>query len=136
MTVLDLTADRSLPTAAALASTPVVTVEAGESLLLAAHLLQRGPLHHLPVVADGSLVGMLDVPRVTDALARATWTRLRAEVRTAMQPYVVQVAPDDPLPLVAERLLGSGCGAVVVVRDRALVGLVTVTDVLKAVAAR
>jgi CBS domain-containing protein len=47
------------PTAADRMGSPVVTVTAGVSLRTALRLLQVDGIHHLPVIADGKLAGMV-----------------------------------------------------------------------------
>lgn len=91
-------------------------------------------IRHLPVVRDHKLVGILterDVLhyRAVDAYREDWW---RAPVTAAMVASVQTAGPDDSLTEVAGRLAQSRIGALPIVEQGSLLGLITVTDVLEA----
>jgi CBS domain-containing protein len=98
------------------------------------------PIHHLPVVRDGRLVGMLSsadamtleflMPRAAADTARFLDSRVTIE--RLMRAPVVSVGPATSVAEAAERMVGAGVHAVPVVDDEGRVlGLVTTTDVIR-----
>jgi predicted transcriptional regulator len=79
------------------------------------------------VVAAGRVVGLL-----TPAMARAAAPgALAGDVATAQHP-VVQVAPDEPMSEVVERLRTAGAVAALVVEDGRVIGAIEPADVARA----
>ncbi|GAT69514.1 histidine kinase [Planomonospora sphaerica] len=126
-------------------SRTLVTVTPEESPLIAWEIMRRAGIHHLPVVEDGgSLRGVL-----SRADLAATWSggpaeqsRVRVGALLSGQdcPYV---PPDARLADAAAAMLRAGTDAIPVVRADTVpvlgqggivVGMVTATDVLRAVA--
>lgn len=88
-------------------------------------LMRRHGIRHLPVVANGWLVGV-----VSDRDVHADGG---APVRTVMSSPVVTASPGDDLAHVAEKLLQHRIDGVPVVDDDGLlVGMLTTTDCLLA----
>lgn len=90
-------------------------------------------VRHLPVVLDGRLAGLVD-DRLVALAHLADGAPDRRAVVALMTHYVPQVTLETLLPRVARLLGDGGCDAVVVMEDGVLVGLVTATDVVDAVA--
>ncbi len=98
------------------------------------------PIHHLPVVRAGRLVGMLssaDVLKVEFFMPRATsdsarFLDSRVTIARLMRTPVISVVPTTSLAEAAERMVEAGVHALPVVdgEDRVL-GLVTTTDVIR-----
>jgi CBS domain-containing protein len=98
------------------------------------------PIHHLPVVRGGRLVGMLSsadamkleffLPRTAADTARLLDSRVTVE--RLMRTPVISVGPAMSISEAAERMVGAGVHALPVVdeEDRVL-GLVTTTDVIR-----
>ncbi|WP_084965797.1 HPP family protein [Thermoactinospora rubra] len=124
-------------TASQVMSRILVAVSPEETPLLAWEIMRRAEVHHLPVVEGARLLGLLSREDLTRAWSGNPETLSRQRVRTLLsgrrQPYV---RPEDPLPRVAAAMLDAGRDAVPVMADGALAGLVTVNDVLAAVAGR
>jgi CBS domain-containing membrane protein len=97
-------------------------------------------VRHMPVVRGNRLVGILSHRDVLSAQLsrlvdhdRSLSRELLATVPVAevMRPDVVTVHPDTPLLTVVQTLLDRKIDCVPVVRDGALVGIVTSSDFLK-----
>lgn len=106
------------------------TVELNESLLRARALMVEHAIRHLPVTADGKLVGILSDRDLKRALDPEMGLPPKVELQVAdvylPDAYVVEgIAPlDEVLAHMAEGHLGS---ALVTKNDR-LVGILTATD--------
>jgi CBS domain-containing protein len=124
----------------------VVTLLEEDNLLNIAAGLERFRFHHLPVVDDNKVVGMLsqrDILRATvagvdgGAAARAREARFLEQtfVRDVMTTDVVVARPDEPIKTAAQRMLAHRYGALPVVdQNDNLVGIVTEHDILRTVA--
>jgi CBS domain-containing protein len=124
----------------------VVTLLEEDNLLNIAAGLERFRFHHLPVVDDRKVVGMLsqrDILRATvsgmdgGAAARAREARFLEQtfVRDVMTTNVITARPDEPIRLAAQRMLDHRFGALPVVdEDNNLLGIVTENDILRTVA--
>lgn len=112
-----------------------LTIATTDSLGAAQRTMARAHIRHLPVVADGHLVGMLSERDVLAARARAsadentwwTWT-----VREVMTTPAQTAHPEDSLTEVAGRMAAGKLGAMPVVELGALLGIATVSDILDA----
>jgi CBS domain-containing protein len=123
-------------------SSPVETAAPGEDLLEAAERLHASHVHHLPVVAGGELVGMLSDRDVRRGLARLVREdrRLEAEqsaevpslaVEDVMARPCMTIAHDQPLHAAAHLMVECRIGALPVLRDERMIGIVTQTDLLE-----
>lgn len=120
-----------------------VTVEPQTSVLNARRLLARYGIRHLPVVGrHHRLMGMvgwqdLDVPdrEIAAAACALEWDlligRYRA-VETIMRRPVGTAAPDDDIVTAAQLMLARGGSALPVVHDGAVVGVLSMTDCVRA----
>ena len=98
------------------------------------------PIHHLPVVRAGRLVGMLSsadvmkleffMPRVATQSAR--FLDSRVTIDRVMRTPVIRVSSVTSVAEAAERMVGAGVHALPVVdEDDRLLGIVTTTDVIR-----
>jgi len=85
-----------------------------------------------PVVADGRPLGLLSFRRVLE-VPRGAWDRRRVEEVMMPRDDVPCVAPEDSVGDVLERLLIALIHRALVLRDDRLVGILSVTDVTRAV---
>lgn len=115
-------------------SSDLMTISEDESVVMAGYLMQQARVHHLPVVRGSTVVGVLDEVTLATCLSRMTWDDLRRPVRGVMHREVVRVRPSTGLRDVAQHLGYSSSGVVVVTEGDALLGVVTSTDVVGAVA--
>jgi CBS domain-containing membrane protein len=118
----------------------VETLNVGDSLDLAAHLMKAGRIRHLPVV-DGKnhLVGL-----VTHRQLLAAWVShgnpgregphqvaREVPVEMLMERNVLTVSPDTTAALAAALIESSRFGCLPVVDDGVLVGIVTEADFVR-----
>jgi len=91
-------------------------------------------IRHLPVLRGGQLVGMLSERDILDYRAKLDlgedWWRATAAL--AMRAPVHTGCPDDTVIEAAGRMASGRLGALPIVDDGHLVGLVTATDLLAA----
>ncbi|MGH7819606.1 MAG: CBS domain-containing protein [Candidatus Binatia bacterium] len=105
-----------------------VTVGQFETLAAAREKMEAGGFRRLPVVDDGRLIGM-----VTDRDLREHHGYLKeTKVTGAMREDVVTVSPSATLESATQRMIERRVGGLPVVEEGKLVGIITVTDVLKA----
>jgi len=107
----------------------------------AAELMRSNSIRRLPVVnASGRLVGIVTIANALLALP----PDLRDEkgfnkvepptVREVMADFVYTARPDEPLGAAARRMVNHKVGALPVVADHQVVGIVTESDVFRFVA--
>lgn len=104
----------------------VVTIDADRPAADAEALLLRHRIRQLPVTRDGRLVGI-----VTHRDLRRT-RAARATVASLMTAKPAAIAPDATIDEAARRLRSYKVGGLPVVEGKALVGILTVADVLDA----
>jgi acetoin utilization protein AcuB len=123
----------------------VITTDPGMSVANARQLMWNNNIRHLPVIQDGRLVGMLserDVHTVDHTAAvvlssqqRAMLTGAYRSVRTVMMTAVQTVWPHDTMVYAASIMAQWKIGALPVVEDDQVVGIITTTDCLRALVA-
>ena len=127
-----------------LMKTPVTTVDPDESLYVADGIMSLGGIRHLPVVRGQALVGILTHRDILRAPATVSGTSLgftadvtavlRAlRVGDVMTKEVVTIASDAMVQEAAELLLKHRVGCLPVLEQGGLVGIVTTSDLLRAV---
>lgn len=118
-----------------------VTVAPSTSVHEAQTLMQQRKIRHLPVLKDGRLVGIIsdrDIRLVlpSPATSLSVWEIRhlldRLTVGEVMTYFVMTTAPDRPVTEAVGRMLGHKVGALPVIADRQVVGILTRTDVLRA----
>jgi acetoin utilization protein AcuB len=101
----------------------------------ARELMRRFGIHHLPVVDQGSVVGLVtdrDL-EVVDRIAAARHARAPI-VSDAMGPNPYLSAPSTPVTEVARAMVQKGADAAVIVEAAGVVGVFTAIDALRALA--
>ncbi|MEV4288076.1 CBS domain-containing protein [Nonomuraea bangladeshensis] len=115
----------------------LVVVKPEESPLMAWELMRRADVHHLPVVSGGHLLGVLSREDLAASWSGGPWEQSGRQVGAVLTgERRPRVRPGTPLPRVAAILADSGCDALPVVGEHGLVGLITASDVVAAVAGR
>ena len=122
-------------------STAPLTVAPDVSVHQAHSLMQARQIRHLPVLDEGRLVGLVSdrdirlvLPSPATSLAGWEVRHLLATLTVGeiMTRFVVTTTPDTPVAEAVRRLLGHKIGALPVVEDCHVVGILTHTDVLRA----
>ena len=117
-----------------------VTLTPDDTLDLANNVISLGRIRHIPVVENGKLVGLLSERDLIGAAANRIFglnqksksALLKTEsVKSIMKKRLVTVTPDTPIRDAARLMADKKIGCVPVIRDGALVGLVTTTNVLR-----
>ena len=88
-------------------------------------------LHHLPVVdQQGKVVGILTHRDLQ--LAARHFLEAEVEVSEVMHTPVVTIAPEEPLATAAQAMVSNRIGGLPVVQDGRVVGVLTETDLFRA----
>jgi len=113
---------------------PVVTVEADQTLAEAYRLMRENDIRHLPVMRAGRLAGIVsdrDLRFATSALHPTPFSD-DALVEGVMMREPHTAAPGDPVEEAAREMHRFRIGCLPVLDAGRLVGMVTVTDLLAA----
>ena len=127
-----------------LMSRPVKTLGRNDKLSIAKEVMNAERIRHLPVIeADGSVVGILSQRDLfLNALVRALGFGSAAEsrmlqgmlVKEAMTADVVTTTPDTAVTAAAQVMVDRKIGCLPVVEHGALVGILSESDIVLAVA--
>ncbi len=124
---------RDIPVSRLMTTEPV-TIGPMQTIIEARKLLEAHPMHHLPVVEDGKLVGILSAADMLKffMLDRDAAVLNAIRVRQAMQFDPVVLPSTANLRDAAERLSGGSFHALPVIEpDKTLVGIVTSSDLIE-----
>lgn len=109
-----------------------LTIASTDTLGHAQRTMTRAHIRHLPVMADGRVVGIVTERDLLAARARTDgeeqWWMIPAS--REMHTPVQTAGPDDSVSEVAGRMALAKIGALPVVERGALLGIITVSDVL------
>jgi acetoin utilization protein AcuB len=124
-----------------LMSVPATAVAPGDSLHVADGIMSMGAVRHLPVVSGGRLVGVLshrDILRAPGLLSPSldsTRTVLKAlRVEDVMSTPALTIGADASVQEAAKLLLKNRVGCLPVLDGGKLAGIVTTSDLLRAIA--
>ncbi len=117
------------PVAREIMSSPVRTVDAKTTIREANKLMVKYGYSGLPVVEDGKLVGLIGRREIDKAAHHGL---SHAPVKGFMMRRVGPVSPETPLPKIQRFLSNEDIGRVPVVKNGKIVGIISRTDVLKA----
>jgi CBS domain-containing protein len=109
----------------------VASVAPGDRLSKAAELMTHLAVRELPVVEEGTLVGIVTRSDLEPHVGQLEWT----PVRMAMTSPATTVEPDASLGTVARVLIDGRFNGVPVAVDRTLAGMISRQDLLRAIAA-
>jgi len=127
-----------------LMSRPVRTLERNDMLSLADSVMRDERIRHLPVLdSAGRLVGLLSqrdlfLNALVRALGHGTMARDRSfhsiVVKEVMTEDVVTTTPETPITAAAQIMVDRKIGCLPVVEANALVGILSESDIVSAVA--
>ncbi|MRR11943.1 CBS domain-containing protein [bacterium] len=112
-------------------SSPAVLAPKDVSLQEMAHSYFLGGRHtRYPVVDDGRVVGLIDLSHLNE-VPRDQWASTTVGDVAARDLASIVATPDASVDSVLGRLEPGGAGAILVVEDRRLAGIVTRSDVIR-----
>ena len=126
--------DGAMFTIEAIMSTNLITVSPSSTLAEARALMQEHQIHHIPVIVDHELVGLVTLTNVlaaTDSFLRDPQNRIHADeisIEDAMVADVATVDVNARLRQAALFMEKHSIGCLPVVDDGKLVGIITDTD--------
>lgn len=113
----------------------ILTVEADDSLARVKRIMQGHPIHHVPVLERGKLVGIIstsDLLRHTSGGVDDAALDEDVKARNVMETSLVTLRPRDPLLKAALLLTREQFGSLPVVDDEGeLIGILTIRDLLR-----
>ena len=116
-------------------ATNLMTVDAADGLLLTWELVSQAGVHQIPVIERGRCVGLISERDLAVEVARNPIGHTRRLVREIVDGTPAYVEAETPISVVAQRLLRTGKDATLVHTPTGqLIGLVTVHDLLRALA--
>jgi acetoin utilization protein AcuB len=122
-------------------SVPAAVVAPDDSLHVADGIMSMGAVRHLPVVSGGELVGVVsqrDILRAPGLLAplieSASAILKELRVEDVMSSPVVTIGAEASVQEAANRVLKHRVGCLPVLEAGRLVGIVTTSDLLRAIA--
>ncbi len=106
------------------------TIDRHESIDKAAKVMDRHDIRHLPVLAEGKVVGLVSARdvRLIKSLRGVDPAVVRVEDAMATDPYTV--SPDEPLDRVAATMAKRKIGSALAIENGEIVGVFTTTDAL------
>lgn len=105
-----------------------ITVAPEDLAIRAAHKMQAGGFHRLPVVSDGKLVGIVSDRDLREHRGHLEQVKLNG----IMTERPVTVTPESTIEAAAQIMLERQIGGLPVVADGKLVGLITSSDIMRA----
>lgn len=118
-----------------------VTVQTGVSVYEALHLMREKKVHRLPVldkrgrligiVAESDLLYASPSPATTLSVWEMHSLLAKLAVDKVMTRKIITISDDAPVEAAAHVMVANGIGGLPVMRDNAMVGIVTETDLFK-----
>ncbi len=121
----------------------VVFVSGAAGIREAAELMKAHKIRHLPVLEEGRLIGIVTDRDVRQAMPpralsldihEVHYVLDKVHVRDIMTPRVVAVSPDVSIAKAADLMYRNKIGCLPVLDAEKLVGIITESDILRAVA--
>jgi len=126
-----------------LMSTNVISIPPKKTVEKALKTLRENNIHHLPIIKDDELVGIVterDLLQVigywvgTEEESERDRDTLEIKVKKIMKKEVITCSPELSIKEAAELMLQHKIGSLVVLDDnKKVIGIITVTDMLKVI---
>ena len=111
-------------------SSPVKVILAHQKIEEANRIMERTGHNGLPVVEGNRLVGIVTKKAVDKAMNHDLDDR---PVKSIMTPKLITATPDTPLSQIRQMMIENSVGRIPILENGVLVGIVTRTDVLRAI---
>ncbi|MBI5099274.1 MAG: CBS domain-containing protein [Nitrospirae bacterium] len=118
----------------------VITLFPEQRCLEALHYLKRHHIRRAPVLENNQLVGMISERDLYRVLPRTLWqstqegeASINISVKDVMTTHVHVLSPNDHLEMAAFLMLKHKIGAMPVVKEGQIKGLITESDIFKAI---
>ena len=120
---------------ASIMKSPVVSIEANKSVAEAIHLMQEKGISSIMVIpaTPGEPEGMMTKRDIISKVVSHGKDPQTLKVQDVMTPRVITVPPDFPLADAAKLMVEKGIRRVLVRQGRKIVGIVSDTDIFRAV---
>lgn len=122
---------KSIPPVKAVMTPFPHSIEAGEPMIKAREMMTGYGFHHLPVIDQGELVGVISEPDLRRAESADRGAHQVADV-TRQESFLVDLS--EPLDRVLSKMARLQVGSVLVVKEDRLAGIFTVTDACRSFA--
>jgi acetoin utilization protein AcuB len=100
-----------------------------DTLSVAIAVMEAGDFRTIPVIQDGKLIGI-----ISDRDIRRNWQQAEnTKIKAVMTENPICISADDSVNEAVRLLLSHKIGGLPVIRNDKLVGIITTTDILKAV---
>ncbi len=123
---------KAIPTIQKFMSYNPQSIDASATIAAAQDLMKQKNIRHLPVVADGKVLGVVSDRDIKLAMS-LIGVNPKAFVKDIIQHAVYSVSPQTPLDHVVDEMALKHYGSAIVEDNHKLVGIFTATDALKAV---
>jgi CBS domain-containing protein len=123
-------------------SKPVITLGVGSNILQARNVMLRNKIKRIPIVLGNKLVGIVTEKDIAKALGLFRklsegkhWNEKMKKilVEQIMSKDLITVSPEETLGKVVEIMLDNKISGLPIVENEKLVGIITKTDLIKAV---
>ncbi|MFT7485461.1 MAG: CBS domain-containing protein [Candidatus Paceibacteria bacterium] len=121
-------------------TTQVVSIGPDDSLDVALALFDKHSYRHLPVIRGGALVSMISRRDLSAATGWQTAAERKALgqkgpliVREIMRDRVVTLGPHSDVEAAASMMIGKRAGAIPILENNLIIGIVTSSDILAAI---
>jgi len=111
-------------------SRKVVTIPPHTSILRAMEVMRKNSIRHLPVVQAGELVGLVTEGDLRQASLLSMIDRVSIEDVMIRKP--ITISPEASIEEAARLIYRHRIGGLPVVKDKELVGVITIVDLLQA----
>lgn len=108
----------------------LVSVRPGDDLAMAEQIMRWAGVRHVPVVEDGTVVGVLTARDLLRLRAEGNGQQDRLPVRDFMTADPQLIGPDEQVGAACALMVARKIGCLPVVDGGKLVGIVTTTDIL------
>ncbi len=108
----------------------LVTIDVQERVQTAIALMKEHSVRHLPVVENGIFVGLVTQSDLRGMMIPSMYEEI--DVRDVMVTDPIVISPEAPIERAASVIHREKIGALPVVKDQKLVGILTVADIVAA----